>query len=298
MKYFVLPDEDLRLTPSSRSALRGSFVELSDGFTHYELGGPESGDIVVLVGGLTVPLFYWDRLARMLHEAGLQTLTYSTYGRGYSDRIKGRYDEALFVRQLHELVASLALAGKYHVVGASMGALIAMGHTLQHSSSVATLTVAGPAGLSEIPAALPWLQSSDWFGHFFAKHFGRKWLRRHENDDLEDTTHAAELAAMLRDAFRYEGSVHAIFDTLQHFRLFGCSDLYRSVGDLRIPTMLIWGKEDRVTPISKIDDARTLLRPAQCHVIECGHMVPFERSRVVSDKIVSFMGARENRTAS
>lgn len=298
MKYFVMPDEDLSLNPSSRSALRGSFVELSDGITHYELTGPESGDIVILVGGLTVPLFYWDRLSLMLHAAGLRTLTYSTYGRGYSDRIKGRYNDALFVRQLSELIASLPITAKYHVVGASMGALIAMGHALQNSSSVATLTMAGPAGLTEIPAALRWLQSSDWLGHFFAKHFGRRWLRSHENDDLGDRTHAAELAAMLRDAFRYEGSIHAIFDTLQHFRLFSRSYLYRSVGDLRVPTMLIWGKEDRVTPISKIDDARTLLRPAQCHVIECGHMVPFERSRAVAEKIVSFIGTREKRISS
>lgn len=298
MKYFVLPDEDLSLNSSSRAALRGSFVELSDGITHYEFTGPESGDIVVLVAGLTVPLFYWDRFSRMLHKAGLRTLTYSTYGRGYSDRINGRYDEALFVRQLSELTALLPVTGKYHVVAASMGALIAMGHALQHCSSVSTLTVAGPAGLSEMPAALRWLQGSDRLGYFLARHFGRKWLQSHENDDLADRTHAAELSAMLRDAFRYEGSLHAIFDTLQHFRLFGRYDLYRSVGDSRVPTMLIWGKEDRVTPISKIDDAMALLRPAQCHVIECGHMVPFERARVVADKIVSFVGTRKTRIAS
>lgn len=293
MKYFVLPDEDLRLNALSRSTLRGSFIDLSDGVTHYEISGPETGETVVLVGGLTVPLFYWNRMAAMLNEAGLRTLTYSSYGRGYSDRIHEKYDDSLFVRQLSELIEALRLGASYHIVGASMGALVAMGHSIKNASAVATLTIAGPAGLSERPAALRLLQSSDQVTTFFAKHFGRKWLKAHEHNDLEDRAHAPELAAMLRDAFRYEGSIYALFNTLKNFRLFNRQSLYRSIGDSHIPTMLVWGSEDRVTPIDKISDAKALLQPQQCHVLECGHMVPFERSSIVAENIVSFVGTNK-----
>ncbi|MEO9333773.1 alpha/beta fold hydrolase [Ectopseudomonas guguanensis] len=289
MKYFVLPDENLKLNTSSRSTLRGSFISLSDGITHYELAGPEDGEVVVLVGGLTVPLLYWDRIAEQLREAGFRTLVYSSYGRGYSDRVRERYDSALFVRQLSELILALNLGRKYHVVGASMGALIAMGHSILNTSAVATLTVAGPAGLSEKPAALRWLQSSERLFSLFAKYLGKKWLKKHEANDLEDRTHAPELSAMLSDAFRYEGSTHAVFDTLLNFGLFMQQPLYKSIGDSPIPTMLIWGSKDRVTPITHINDAKTLLQPQQCHVLDCGHMVPFERTHFVAQKIVSFL---------
>ena len=36
----------LELTPETREELPGSFVELSDGITHYELSGPEDGETV------------------------------------------------------------------------------------------------------------------------------------------------------------------------------------------------------------------------------------------------------------
>ncbi|MDT5069703.1 MAG: hypothetical protein QOK02_5858, partial [Mycobacterium sp.] len=60
MKYFTVSSESRRLDDLTRRQLRGSFIELSDGVTHYELRGPEEGALVVLVPGLTIPLFYWD----------------------------------------------------------------------------------------------------------------------------------------------------------------------------------------------------------------------------------------------
>ena len=294
MKYFVAKDEKLRLEATTRAGLRGSFVALSDGITHYELRGPQGGALVVLVGGLTIPLFYWDRAAALLHERGMRTLAYSSYGRGYSDRIRTRYDDALFVRQLSDLIAALYLPGPHHVVGSSMGALVAMDYVISHAPAVATLTVAGPAGLAPRPAALRWLLSGDRRAAFVARHFGRRWLRAHESHNLGDTTHAAELSAMLRDAYRYEGSLHALFDTLQHFGLFDRAGLYRRTGDLGVPTLLLWGRDDQVTPIDKIDAACALLRPDHREILDCGHMTPFERSREVTDLIVAFASAHRD----
>lgn len=42
MKYFVAAGEDRQLNPDARQDLSGSFIELSDGFTHYELAGPRT----------------------------------------------------------------------------------------------------------------------------------------------------------------------------------------------------------------------------------------------------------------
>jgi pimeloyl-ACP methyl ester carboxylesterase len=289
MKYFVAQGEDRRLDAASRSGLRGAFVALSDGVTHYELAGPANGDVVVLVGGLTIPLFYWDSVAAMLHAAGLRTLAYSGYGRGYSDRPATRYDDALFIRQVAELIQALGLRGRHHIVGSSMGALTAMGFVSAYPATAATLTISGPAGLASKPAALRWLLVNDWLAGVFAKHFGHRWLEHHEGANLGDRTRVAELSAMIRDAYRYEGSLYALFSTLQSFGLFDRAALYQEIAELPVPTMLIWGRDDQVTPIDKLDTARALLRPVQCHVIECGHMVPFERPEEAVSKILSFM---------
>lgn len=288
MRYFAASDEDLRLDAATRRTLRGSFVALSDGVTHYELTGPDGGELAVLVGGLTIPLSYWDGLAARLHARGLRTLAYSAYGRGYSDRIRGRYDEALFVRQLAELTTTLDPTRPRHVVGTSMGALVAMAYTNLHPGSVTTLTVVGPAGLGERPRQQR-LLGNDLLAGFVARRFGRKLLEGHFGHNVRDPGLSARLVAMVQDAYRHEGSLYAFFQTLQDFPLYERQDLFRSTGKLGLPVLLVWGDDDQVTPITHLDTVHDLLRPRQTHVItECGHMAPFERPDDVGDLLASF----------
>jgi pimeloyl-ACP methyl ester carboxylesterase len=289
MKHFVTAGEDRRLDASTRRSLRGSYVQLFDGVTHYELSGPEGGDVVVLTGGLTIPLFYWDELAAELHARDLRTLAYSGYGRGYSDRVVARYDQALFVRQLHELIEHLEVPAPRHVVGTSMGALIAMAYVSQHVASTATLTLVGPAGLSCQPVIQKVLLGNDITASIIARYAGRRILEQHLGHNVADPERAAALSTMVGDAYRCEGSIYAFFETLQHFGLFGRAELYRHAGSLPIAKQLIWGSDDHVTPISSLDEVRNLLQPSQCHVInDCGHMAPFERPVVVADKLAGF----------
>jgi pimeloyl-ACP methyl ester carboxylesterase len=286
VKYFVAPAEDLVLDDRTRQKLRGSFIELSQGVTHYELAGPKDGEIAVLTGGLTVPLFYWDDLARWMHERGMRTLAFSAYGRGYSDRLTGDYVEAVFVRQLADLLDALGIRS-YHLVGTSMGALVAMAFLAERADAT-TLTLAGPAGLSK-PSPTRWLFKSDALAGVVGRRLGRRLLDGHLDHNVRDEGSADVLTRMVRDAFRYEGSMYALFSTLQNFPLTGRSGLFCEVGRIGVPTMLLWGRDDHVTPISNLDTARSLLQPRQCHVIpECGHMAPLERPFEVAEFAASF----------
>ncbi|MGB7874199.1 MAG: hypothetical protein WBL25_07430, partial [Anaerolineales bacterium] len=74
------------LNEAARAGAPGSFVQLSDGCSHYELGGPPDGQPVVLVHGFSVPYFIWDPTFSFLTECGFRALRYDLFGRGYSDR--------------------------------------------------------------------------------------------------------------------------------------------------------------------------------------------------------------------
>ncbi|MGY4979344.1 alpha/beta fold hydrolase [Streptomyces sp. 900105755] len=298
MKYFVASGEDRKLTADSRKALRGSFIELSDGVTHYELTGPEHGDVVLMAGALTIPLPYWDGLVSELHDRGLRTLTWSAYGRGYSDRVRARYDETLFTRQLAELTDRLGLTARpLHLVGTSMGALVSMTYATQYPSSLSTLTIVGPAGLAKPQLTSPHrLLRNDRLAGLIARRRGRQILQGHLGHNVRDPELGAKLTEMVLDTFRFEGSLYAVFDTLQHLPFTGREDLFRRTGALGIPTLLLWGDEDDVTPLVHFDTARALLKPRKHHVItKCGHMAPFERPRAVADQLVPFVSARTER---
>ncbi|MHA3020704.1 alpha/beta fold hydrolase [Mycobacterium sp. BMJ-28] len=295
MRYFIASAEDRRLDATARISLRGNYIRLSKGITHYELCGPDTGDVVVLTGGLTVPLFYWDATVEALHDHGFRTLTYSAYGRGYSDRIRGRYDEALFVGQLAELIDALDLPPRRHLTGASMGALVAMSY-LRQGASASTLTLLGPAGLSPRPIAQKLLLGNDLTGGVIARHLGQQIFDRHQRHNVADPERAADLAAMVGDSYRYEGSLYAFFDTLQHFGLFGRDGLYRQTGTTALPTLLMWGTEDQVTPISSLGRVQSLLAPKRTHVVDdCGHMIPFERPALVAENLAAFTNSHTDR---
>jgi pimeloyl-ACP methyl ester carboxylesterase len=96
------------LDGTARASRGSEFVRLSDGYTHYEVRGPDLDDVTVLVHGTTVPSFVWDRNFEVLAGSGLRVIRYDLYGRGLSDRVEGPYDLTLYVRQLTELLDSVA----------------------------------------------------------------------------------------------------------------------------------------------------------------------------------------------
>lgn len=300
MKYFVASGEDRRLTPAARAELRGQFIALSDGVTHYELSGPEDGQLVVMAGGLTVPLFYWDEMAAHLHGRGLQTLTYSAYGRGYSDRVDTAYDQELFVRQLAEVIDMVGEGRPHHLVGTSMGALVAMAYLQAVPSNTAlTLTLVGPAGLSRPPSTQRLLLGSDLMTTVVARTIGSRVLDQHLGHNVREPGRAAALSDMVGQAFRYEGSLYAFFSTLRNFGLFDRGELYRRTGQLAVPGLLVWGDDDEVTPITALDRVVTMLRPEDtCIIDNCGHMAPFERPREVATVVADFAATHTERLTS
>jgi pimeloyl-ACP methyl ester carboxylesterase len=296
INYFIAHGETRALTETARANLRGSFARLSDGITHYELAGPDNGALVLLVPGLTIPLFYWDKLAARLHAQGLRTLAYSAYGRGYSDRVASTYDRFLFLRQAQELIQRLKLSEVSHVIGTSMGALISMGLLQEKWFRTRTLTLIGPAGLeSRLPLTARLCRWRGGVAQLFGRYMGQQGVLAHLDQNVLSKEDARVLKDMVGDAYRYEGSVYALFSTLQSFPLIDQQDLYRATGDLNIPTMLIWGHEDRVTPIERLSAVQSLLRPAEWHVIPlCGHMVPFERPEEVATLFAKFISRSSN----
>src|SRR5579859_5611209 len=78
--------ESITLDASERRNVPGSFIQLSDGVTHYELSGPDTGRLVVLVHGFSVPYYIWDSTFSRLVREGFRVLRYDEFGRGFSDR--------------------------------------------------------------------------------------------------------------------------------------------------------------------------------------------------------------------
>ena len=143
--YIWFSREDTNIDDLVRkSLLPGTYAKLSEGFTRYELTGPEHAPVVVLIHGGTIPLCIFDPQIASLNDAGFRVLRYDQYGRGYSSRPERSYSRELFSQQLHELLEYLELHDQVHLVGPSFGGAIAVSFAARYPQRVKSLALVSP----------------------------------------------------------------------------------------------------------------------------------------------------------
>ena len=137
IRYSLLA-ESLTLDYTARRTHKGSYIQLTDGYTRYELEG-DGDDCFVLVHGFSSPYFIYDNLYESLLARGYQVLRYDLIGRGLSDRPKAVYDADFFVKQLDELTDALLPGKTFTIIGTSMGGIIGTRFVSPASSSLPRL---------------------------------------------------------------------------------------------------------------------------------------------------------------
>ncbi|MDA1082760.1 MAG: alpha/beta hydrolase [Gemmatimonadetes bacterium] len=146
------------LDDSTRDSIRiasgGSFVRLRDGFTHYEIAGPESAPLVVLAAGASVPGYIWEPTFDSLRAEGFRVLRYDYYGRGWSDRPRIPLTQEVYVHQLAGLLDSLGVSEPITLAGLSYGGTVITSFAFMHPNMVAALVYVDPA--IRTPRSVPW----------------------------------------------------------------------------------------------------------------------------------------------
>jgi len=101
---------------------------------NYSREKPESsnGNLVVLVNGLADDLATWDHQAPALLSAGYDVLRYDNRGIGKTTRSPGPYTSDLLADDLHALLVALDITGGFHLLGVSMGGMIAQSYALRY----------------------------------------------------------------------------------------------------------------------------------------------------------------------
>jgi pimeloyl-ACP methyl ester carboxylesterase len=122
---------------------------------HYELNG--SGPDLVLIHGLSGSLAFWQlRIAPELSQ-NFRVLTYDLRGHGQSDMPPVGYTSRDMAEDLLALINHLGIE-RPHIVGHSLGGLVAMHLVSLHSDRAASLTVSD----SRIRALQPRQKLREW----------------------------------------------------------------------------------------------------------------------------------------
>lgn len=287
---FIYRGENKDLDEETRAATGGSFVRLADGWTHYQIGGPESSSPVVLVHGFTIPYFIWDPTFQELTSAGYRVLRYDLFGRGYSDRPRIQYNLQLFVRQLANLLDALEVS-QIDLIGLSMGGGIAAAYAVESSDRVRKLILIDPIGTQPMPlgplyraAFLPGL------GELFLGLIGNERLVKGTASSLFDPKYVAAFEDQVRIQMSFRGFKRAVLSTLRSGIVEGFPRIYESLGKLTTPVLLLWGRNDLTLPVSQSEMILKQVPRAEFHIFEdCGHIPHYERPELVNPILLQFL---------
>ncbi|MDT8271806.1 MAG: alpha/beta hydrolase [Desulfomonilia bacterium] len=290
--YLVLNPEKYDLDDSERARLGGTYLQLSDGVTHYRLDGPAGGRVVVLVHGGTVPIWTWDRQVPALIDAGFRVLTYDKYGRGYSDRPEVTYDQELYRRQLLELADRLSLTEPFDLVGLSLGGGTVINFTAHHPERVCSLILIAPL-IDNFKVST--LMRTPVLGEFMARTVGIRVMTERFVSLFDQVENADRYTSLFIEQTTYRGFQRSVLSMLRSDAVGDYRDAYRRVGDQDRETLLIWGTEDTEVAREMIEEVRESLPRLRFEPIEgTGHGVVFQRPQRVTDLILDFLQPHED----
>jgi pimeloyl-ACP methyl ester carboxylesterase len=287
---FPYLSENKELNETARASAPGSFIQLSDGCTHYELGGPGDRQPVVLVHGFSVPYFIWDPTFEFLTQSGFPVLRYDLFGRGYSDRPRVRYDIELFCKQLRELLDTLGF-DRVTLIGLSMGGPITASFTERFPEKVQKLVLVDPAGARPV-MFIQLLKGllTPGFGELAFGLFGSGQMARSVKSDFYDPANIKTFVNQYMIQMKYKGFMRAILSTVRNGMLGDFSYAFRKVGNQGTPTMLLWGRDDKTVPFTHSEDILAAIPQAIFHAFDqCGHLPHYEKPDEVNPLLLGFL---------
>jgi 2-hydroxy-6-oxonona-2,4-dienedioate hydrolase len=171
---------------------------------------------------------------------------------------------------------------KVHLLGNSLGGHVGLVYTLKHPEKVKTLTLTGSSGLFE-----------NGMGETYPKRGDYDFIRRKTELTFYDPKVASkELVDEVFDIVNNRLKVIKIISLAKSAIRHNLGD---ELKDIKIPTCLIWGKNDTITPPMVAEEFHTLLTNSELHWIDkCGHAammeVPAEFNAILSDFLAKHKG--------
>lgn len=279
--YFTKNKETKEITYNLRKNTNGSYQELSGGVTHYELDGPDSGKVVVMIHGFSVPYYIWNGTYEYLTEHGFRVLRYDEFGRGYSDRPDTVYNKQLYMDQLKELLTELEVKTPVSLVGVSFGGAVATDFACAYPDMVNKVVLVDPVynfgkpDFSQYYTTLKEMVGAD--DRALSQMTDFKYPDKHPTW-VDQYTPQME----------YKGFRHALVSTQYNYD-FKPRESYALLNSKNKPVMLIWGKEDKSVPFMYADSVNKLIKTEFLPVDDAAHLPFLEQPEIVNPALVTFL---------
>ncbi|MBU6220878.1 MAG: alpha/beta hydrolase [Bacteroidetes bacterium] len=166
---------------------------------------------------------------------------------------------------------------KFHILGNSLGGHIALLYALKEPSHVLSIILTGSSGLYEKA-----------MGTTFPRREDKEYIRKKIQSTFYDPASASdamidEVFAAVNDRGKVIRAISMAKSALRH-------NLADKLGQIQTPTLLIWGKQDAITPPFVGEKFKELLPNATLFFIDkCGHAPMLERPEEFNKYLTDFL---------
>ncbi len=262
-----------------------AFVQLAEGELHYQLDGPVEAPVLVLSNSLGTDLHMWD-IQVPAFTRHFRVLRLDTRGHGKSLVTPGPYPIEQLGRDVIALLDALGIA-RAHFCGLSMGGLIGQWLGINAGQRLHRLVVCNTAAKIGTPevwnprietvlrdgaAAMTALRDASiarWFTADFAA------ANPHQAKLITDM-----LAATSPEG--YAANCAAVRD----------ADLRDQLALIKVPTLVIAGTEDAVTPPAGGHFIQNHVQGAEYAEFYAAHLSNVQAGAAFSDRVLDFLLAR------
>lgn len=260
-------------------------AEVGEQQLHYELRG--AGEPVLLIMGLAATAEYWGEsfLAHLAQRFSL--ITYDHRGIGRSARAADDFTVGELAEDAFGLLHALEIPAA-HVVGFSLGGMVAQELAARHPDSVRRLVLAGTAAGSRTSPAL----SAETLGRLQEAMVSADPVRAVQagleaNVSARSAAQDEVRAAWVEMVSRARMPLRTVERQLKAAQAHDATDL---LGSIASPTLVVHGPEDRLVDCTHADELAAALPEAKLVLISgAGHMFFWEAPDLSGELIAAWL---------
>jgi pyruvate dehydrogenase E2 component (dihydrolipoamide acetyltransferase) len=259
----------------------------------------ERDDPVVMIHGLAGWAENWRDVMPELAATGRRAIAIDLPGFGESERPRrSRYfdaDDPFYAPFVFAALDALGVA-RAHLAGHSFGGAVAITAALWCPERIRSLTLVAPGGLGTSVVRELRMLTLPGMGLLARLRRSPAITRQILYSCFHDPRACPE--EVVAEAVRYgapaAGEMIRALRSAVSFRR-GVREEIRlpwlaRAGRWRGPTLVVWGREDRVVPVSQADELKAITPDAELRIVpSCGHLVMVERPRELLDAWLPFL---------
>lgn len=271
------------------------FATLNDLSVHYRMEGPEHGDPILLIHGLSASLHAWDDWTHELSKTH-RVIRFDLPGFGFTDAANDQdvynLNNDFLLTLIDQLLNHLDIK-TIHIVGNSLGGLTALRYSLFKPDRVKTLNLISPVAYAQrLPfmlrmATAPVINKAFKYlvpGTLFMK-------RRLEAIYGDPSRLTSEHIQRSIDLSTLKSNRNTLFEAAIQLRRESKNHTFCSnLGSIKQPTLIMWGAKDTQIPVSFSSRLNSDIPNSQLSVYpSAGHVPMMELPKVTADDYKIFL---------